>query len=163
MKNEIELARKNIASQFMGMRIFNLKLSYMGNEIHLRTTDNLQHYWWDQNKKTGFIESILLGLPTGDFIFSKQERFNLEIIDGQQRLLTIMEFIGVLNNGLGGYEKPLILNGGEILPFLQGMSWEKLTDWQRDLFAHEVVKCVYINGKCGQQNKNSIFDRLNTI
>ncbi len=47
---------------------------------------------WDSTKKSLFIESILNNLTIPAFFFCRDEKFNDEVIDGQQRLTTILDF-----------------------------------------------------------------------
>lgn len=50
---------------------------------------------WNQIKKSKFIESVLLGMPLTHFthfIFSYNKNGNLEIIDGLQRIQTLIDF-----------------------------------------------------------------------
>ncbi len=47
---------------------------------------------WDEAKKSLFIESILNNLTIPAFFFCRDEEYNDEVIDGQQRLTTILQF-----------------------------------------------------------------------
>ena len=52
-----------------------------------------REYVWDERDASRFIESLLLGLPIPTIFFA-QDKFsnNLIIIDGQQRLLTLLYY-----------------------------------------------------------------------
>ena len=47
---------------------------------------------WDEAKKSLFIESILNNLTIPAFFFCRDKEYNDEVIDGQQRLTTILQF-----------------------------------------------------------------------
>ena len=50
-------------------------------------------YTWEEDRKSRFIESLLLGLPIPFLFFWEMPNGNLEIVDGSQRLRTVEEFI----------------------------------------------------------------------
>lgn len=52
---------------------------------------------WDTRRKSRFIESILLGYPIPGMFFTDLDKGEMMIIDGQQRVNTLVEF---LNNEL---------------------------------------------------------------
>ena len=50
--------------------------------------------WKDNKKKSLLIESLMLRIPIPAFYFYEQKSGKYQVIDGQQRLLTIKEFVG---------------------------------------------------------------------
>src|SRR5688572_14451769 len=49
---------------------------------------------WEQERKSRFIESLLMGLPIPFlFFWEKPETGKLEIVDGSQRLRTVKQFL----------------------------------------------------------------------
>jgi uncharacterized protein with ParB-like and HNH nuclease domain len=52
-----------------------------------------RNYVWDQVKASKLIESFLLGLPVpGVFLYKERETNKLQVIDGQQRILSAVRF-----------------------------------------------------------------------
>lgn len=49
--------------------------------------------WTDNKKKSLLIESLMLRIPIPAFYFYENEEGNYQVIDGQQRLMTIQEFV----------------------------------------------------------------------
>jgi len=51
---------------------------------------------WDITRKSRFIESIFLGFPIPDIVLASQDkkRGKFVVLDGKQRLLTILQFYG---------------------------------------------------------------------
>ena len=47
---------------------------------------------WTQNKQSNFIESVLLGIPITPFIFLENENKKWAVIDGMQRISTLVSF-----------------------------------------------------------------------
>lgn len=52
-----------------------------------------REYVWNQPKKQQLIDSILLGIPIPTFYFSINKNGNLLVVDGKQRINSILEFL----------------------------------------------------------------------
>ena len=61
------------------------------------TPDYQRNFVWDNYRKSRLIESILLRIPLPVFYFSQDEDGRINVVDGLQRLTTIVEF---MNNKL---------------------------------------------------------------
>src|SRR4051812_31138129 len=51
---------------------------------------------WTDIQKTYLVESVLLGLPIPPLFFAQSEDGRLEVVDGVQRLSTLLQLRGVL-------------------------------------------------------------------
>lgn len=51
-----------------------------------------RNYVWDIKRASKLIESIIMGLPIPQLFFYEQGKNNFEVIDGQQRLMTVYYF-----------------------------------------------------------------------
>ncbi|MBD2690546.1 DUF262 domain-containing protein [Anabaena catenula] len=49
---------------------------------------------WDITRKSRFIESLILGFPVPQIVLAEKERGKFIVLDGKQRLLTILQFYG---------------------------------------------------------------------
>src|SRR5215813_13863037 len=79
---------------------------------------------WNADQKARLIESILLGIPIPPIFVSQRGDGVWDVIDGVQRLSTILEFVGVYRDHEQKLLPPLILRATEYLPDLEGCSWE---------------------------------------
>ena len=52
-----------------------------------------REFTWDPERRSKFIESLVMGLPIPFLFFWEMKDGRLEIVDGSQRLRTIKEFI----------------------------------------------------------------------
>ena len=52
-----------------------------------------REFTWEDQRKSRFIESIIMGLPIPFLFFWEMENGRLEIVDGSQRLRTVEEFV----------------------------------------------------------------------
>ncbi len=55
---------------------------------------------WNPERKSRFIESIVLGLPVPQIVLAedKSDRGSFLVIDGKQRLLSLQQFAGITND-----------------------------------------------------------------
>ena len=81
---------------------------------------------WTLDQKSRFIESLLLGIPVPSvFVFETTEG-KWELIDGLQRLSTVLEFMGLLDlTGDGIPKAPSCLEATAYLPSLYNAVWER--------------------------------------
>lgn len=72
----------------IGLLLQDYKLGAINTDTEFQRKAGL----WDKNKKSRFIESLILNLPIPSFYFSENEKNCLDVIDGLQRITTIIEF-----------------------------------------------------------------------
>jgi hypothetical protein len=116
-------------------------------------------YVWKQETASRFIESLILGLPVpGVFLAKDQEGTRHIIIDGQQRLLTILYFI---DGGPDG--NPVVLKG--VQPHLNGRTFATLDEGDRRRLLDAIIHATIIKQDEPSNDQSSIyhiFERLNT-
>ncbi|WP_024773049.1 DUF262 domain-containing protein [Aquimarina macrocephali] len=112
------------------------------------------------SKASSIIESILLGINLPPiFIFIRKDNIK-EIVDGQQRLLAIIGFLGEQyynENGNFTYSKNnnFKLKDLRILTNLEGCNFSSLTDDQQDKILDFVIDLIII-----EQGVNTKFDPI---
>ena len=95
-------------------------LSLYENE-ELTINPSFQRFFrWNLSQKSRLIESILLGIPIPSVFVYQRDDSVWELVDGLQRISTILEFTGKLRDN----KKELVLSGTKFLPSLTGISWE---------------------------------------
>jgi hypothetical protein len=81
---------------------------------------------WEPGQKSKLIESMLLGIPLPPIFVFEKEDSKWELIDGLQRISTILEFMGLLKDGTNGKTKPpSYLSATTYLPSLNNTVWER--------------------------------------
>ena len=89
--NRIQIAREEIKPDNGRVTIGEIITSYNDEEIILNP--NFQRVFrWSPVQKSRLIESILLGIPLPPIFVSVDKRSIWTIIDGVQRLSTLLEF-----------------------------------------------------------------------
>lgn len=107
---------------------------------------------WDKKYKNAFIESIFLGLPIPFMFFSDTEDGNLEIIDGAQRVQTLVAFA----------ENEIVLDGLKELNFLNGFSFDSLSDSQKKKFKNRTMRVIVLKETTPEHIRQELFNRINT-
>ena len=115
-------------------------------------------YIWKQPRASRLIESFLIGLTVpGVFLYKKHNSHEYLVIDGQQRIHTIVSFFkGVFGN------KKFTLRG--VHKKWEGKAFEDLTDEDKFKLETTVMRATIIQQLSPKDNSSiyHIFERLNT-
>lgn len=111
---------------------------------------------WDRAKQSRFIESLLMNLPVPPVFLYEPEYSRYEVMDGQQRLSSILSF----------YENRLKLTGLEHWSELNGKFYADLPiKVQRGIDRRRISAVVLQSGARGANDdelRRIVFERLNT-
>jgi len=112
---------------------------------------------WDRKKKSLLIESLLMNVPIPPVFLYESDLNRYEVMDGQQRLNTVMEF----------YENQFSLTGLETWDVLNGFTYAKCPPRiQRGLDRRRLSATVLLaeHSKNGKRDfiRREVFERLNT-
>ena len=124
LSEEIEKAQRLVRTDAYQMSIGEVISMYENEEIKI-DPEFQRLFRWNNSQKSKLIESLLLGIPLPSiFVFEKSDGV-WELIDGLQRVSTILEFMGRLRSPEGGIQPPSILEATKYLPSLYNSVWEK--------------------------------------
>lgn len=107
---------------------------------------------WKPKNKDMFIESVLLGLPIPFMFFGDCEDGKMEVIDGAQRMQTLVQFV----------DNKLKLKNLEKLPLLKGFSFEDLPKPQQRKFLNKYLRVVILDEGTTNDVRQDLFNRINT-
>ena len=124
---------------------------------------------WNQRQKSRFIESILLGIPIPQIFVYQNEDEIWEVVDGLQRVSTLISFIfDDQLKSVNNYNK-LVLSGTSYLPGLEGVVWQNPKAKEKELpdklkLAIKRTKLGFsiIKSESDVNAKYEVFQRLNT-
>lgn len=130
---------------------------------------------WTISQKSKLIESLLLGIPLPPIFVFEKEDGTWELIDGLQRVSTLLEFMGLLRMPDGEFSVPSVLDATKYLPSLHNVVWEKserITDLdiedQREIDkSHQLsirrsrIGVEILKRPSDNQTKFDLFQRLN--
>ena len=125
---------------------------------------------WDDERKTRFIESIILGIPIPSIFVNQDAKGVWELIDGLQRVSTILQLTEELRGDRADELGPLILNGTKFLPSLSGKRWVDSLDGAGDGLGLPLqlwikrarLRVEILQAGSSQTTKYELFQRLNT-
>lgn len=120
--DEVKEARKVVVTDGYEMSIGELISLYKQSELVIDPVFQ-RLFRWDEERKTRFIESIILGIPVPPIFVYQDDNGVWELIDGLQRVSTVLQFTGDLKGDLADALGPLVLNGTKLLPSLSGKRW----------------------------------------
>lgn len=122
MRNEIIEKRKEVVSDMLNFSVGEIVNLYRDKEIDLEPAFQ-RLFRWTSEQQTKFIESLLLGYPVPAIFVYQKEDGVWEVIDGVQRISSILNFMGLLEDeGL-----PLLLEKGDMLKELENKCWDDKT------------------------------------
>lgn len=114
----------------------------------------------NQIKASAIIESILLGIPLPPIFIYRRSNGSKEVVDGQQRLLSIIGFLGETYTDLEGeliYSKnnSFKLKGLKILTDHEGRNFNSLPEKLQDKIVDYVIDVIVI-----EESVNKNFDQI---
>ncbi|ODU42430.1 MAG: hypothetical protein ABS92_10590 [Thiobacillus sp. SCN 63-374] len=111
-----------------------------------------REYTWEHDRKSRFIESLILGLPIPFLFFWEMPDGKLEIVDGSQRLRSIEEFV------LGD----LRLGELQSLTALSGFKFSDLPESRQRKINNRSIRGIVLNEHADEQARFDMFERINT-
>lgn len=127
LSKEIEAAQRTVRTDAYQMSIGEV-ISMYDNEEIIIDPEFQRLFRWNIGQKSRLIESLLLGIPLPSIFVFENEDGDWELIDGLQRVSTILEFMGKLKDPDGGLKKPSVLEATRYLPSLYNSVWEKSSE-----------------------------------
>lgn len=112
---------------------------------------------WTRFRKSRYIESLITGIPVPQIVLAEQKdrRGSFLVLDGKQRLLTLRQFAG-------NVEEPLPLAGLELREDLNGCTYEDLPLEDRVALDNQAVRTVVVKNWQTDDFLFLVFLRLNT-
>ena len=112
-----------------------------------------RNFVWTNKQQSRFIESVFLGVPIMPFLVSVSgEEAELEIIDGSQRIRTLVEYCS----------NKLRLSGLEKIKSLNGTTFNDLISNRKNKFLLRDFRFHVVTEKADAEVRADIFNRVNT-
>lgn len=125
LDQEIERAARQVSTDAFSLTIGEIANMYRDGDIQINP-DFQRLFRWDIERKSRLIESILVRIPLPSIFVFELPDSKWEVIDGLQRLSTILEFMGELKDpDTTDLIHPLALVGTQYLPSLRGAFWSE--------------------------------------
>ncbi len=121
---------------------------------------------WKLTESSRLIESLLLGLPVpGIFLAQEQDTGKMLVIDGQQRLLSLLYFFAGVFNPKPEEEKQRVFKLEKVQPQFAGKTYETLESKDRMNLENCVIHATVVKQDSPAEDDTSIyhiFERLNS-
>jgi hypothetical protein len=114
--------------------------------------DYQREFTWEHERKSKFLESLIMGLPIPFIFFWEMEDGKLEIVDGSQRLRTIEEFL------LKGYR----LGELDQLSNVSYFTFEDLPESRQRKIRNRSIRGIVLNEHADEAARLDMFERINT-
>lgn len=106
---------------------------------------------WRSDNKNFFLESVLLGLPIPFMFFADCKDGRQEIIDGAQRMQTLVEFT----------KGSLQIQGLKKLKHLNGFKFTDLSEAQQRKFRNRTLRIIVLDEDIPASSRQELFYRIN--
>lgn len=123
LSQEIEVAQRLVRTDAYQMSIGEIVSMYAEEDLII-DPEFQRLFRWDIGQKSKLIESLLLGIPLPSIFVFEKEDGKWELVDGLQRVSTILEFMGALRDPSAGHYPPSTLEATKYLPSLYNAVWE---------------------------------------
>ena len=166
LQTEIDKHRREIHTDTDPMSIGELVNLYREKELEIHP-EYQRFYRWTPLQKSRWIESVLLGIPLPSLFVAQREDGVWDLVDGLQRVSTILEFMGELLDEQGATLPLLTLEGTKYLPSLERKRWkgsdkDGFTDEQQRFIKRAKLTVNIVLRESPEATKYELFQRLNT-
>lgn len=163
INQEIQKYRQEILSERMDMSFGEIMNMYRDKEIII-SPEYQRAFRWDQQRQSDFIESILLGIPFPSIFVATNPDGKWELIDGLQRISTVLAFFNELKDEDGNsYPKNgLKLVEGSMIKSLKDVTIDTLPLEYKLQIKRTPCRVEIILKESEFKMRYELFKRLNT-
>ena len=174
LEQQISDERSRLSTDRMDISFGELINMYKAGELIIRP-EYQRLFRWSNSQKTSLIESILLGIPIPPIFVAEDDNGIWELVDGLQRVSTIISFFGELEDALllTGDENiteedaSTILNkwtleSGSLVDVLEGFNVDTLPKKLVINIKRAVCRVEILRGESNTAMKYELFKRLNS-
>jgi len=159
LENEILEGRNSLSADRLDMSFGELLNMYSNDELVI-DPEFQRLFRWDIYQRTRFIESLLLGIPIPSVFVAEDPNGRWEIVDGLQRLSTILSYFGLLKhtpekNNWG-------LAAGDVVESLDGIRSSDLPVKYQLNIKRSVCRIEIVKWDSNYDMRYELFNRLNT-
>lgn len=158
LDEDIKKKKNDFTTERMDMSIGEIVNLYQSEELII-SPDFQRLFRWSKYQQTRLIESLLLGIPIPPIFVVQNENGVWELVDGLQRLSTVISFIGHLKGHEGNFWK---LKEGDLIKTFKGMTFEDLSTASKISIKRYILRIEIISSNSDPNIRYELFNRLNT-
>ena len=141
---------------------FSELMSLHGEEELIISPEYQRLFRWSYEQRSRLIESILVELPIPQFFVVENDNGILELVDGLQRISSVFHFVDSSLLNLNQPLDSLKLIGCDLVPELNGNTFDSLPLRLRLHIKRATVRMVMIRRQSSYRLRFEMFKRLNT-
>lgn len=163
IKQELDENRRSVSFDSYDITIRQLIDMILENAIDI-SPEYQRHFVWDDTRQSQLIESIFLGIPVPSLFMATNKDSTWEVIDGVQRLTTLINFICSEEEAENILVTPSKskLSGLEKLGSMNGLFFEDLPKSIQLMLLTRPIRLTVLNDKSDFNVRYDLFERLNT-
>ncbi|EKT4486905.1 DUF262 domain-containing protein [Shewanella algae] len=159
LENEILSGRNSLSADRLDMSFGELMNMYSNDELVI-DPEFQRLFRWDFAQRSRFIESILLGIPIPSIFVAEDTDGRWEIVDGLQRLSTILSYFGMLKHT--PEKNGWALVAGDVVESLEGLQVADLPIKYQLNIKRSVCRIEVVKWDSNYDMRYELFNRLNT-
>ena len=163
LQKQIEDQRNLLSTDRLDLSFGEIMRMYLDGDIIIKPA--FQRYFrWDEEQRTRFIESILLGIPIPPIFVAADNKGVWELVDGLQRVSTMLSFFGILKGEDEGIKKKnsWTLTEGDRVEALAGFTYETMPELFKRNLKRATCRVEILNWNSNYDMRFELFNRLNT-
>lgn len=160
LQNEIEEKRNSLSTDRLDMSYGEIISMYQNDDLIINP-EFQRLFRWNNYQKTRFVESILLGIPTPPIFVAEDKEGKWELVDGLQRLSTIISFFGLLKSPSEEKNK-WTLEKAPLISALEGVNIDTLPSLFQRNIKRAYCRVEIIKWDSNIDMRYELFNRLNT-
>lgn len=162
LENKISEARNGLSTDRLDMSFGEIISMYERDEIVI-APEFQRLFRWKEEQQTKFIESLLLGIPIPPiFVAELPETGKWELVDGLQRISTVLSFFGKLKTDANKNNWALV-EGGILKDVLRDYTCDKLPLKYQLNIRRAVCRIEIIKWNSKIDMRYELFNRLNSL
>lgn len=163
LQEQLDTNRRTVSFDNYDITVRQLYAMIVDKQIELQP-EYQRHFIWDSIRQSQLIESIFLGIPIPNLFMATNYDATWEVIDGLQRLTTIVNFIGEKEVRLrtNPNSQKLKIKGLDKLSSMNDLTFEELPMSIQNMFMTRPIRITVLNDKSDFSVRYDLFERLNT-
>jgi hypothetical protein len=151
--------RNSLKTDRLDMSFGELMNMYEDGDLFI-TPEYQRVFRWSLFQQTRFVESVILGIPIPPIFVAEDNKGKWEVVDGLQRMSTILSFFGLLETM--PEKNNLTLTQGEMVRELEGISIADLPVKLKTTIKRSVCRVEIVRWDSQEDIRYELFNRLNT-
>lgn len=173
--DDVNQHRTELKTDAYSTTVSDLLSTYARGDLHVNP-EYQRLFRWDLNRQSEYIESLLLNIPTPPVFFATNPDGKSEVIDGLQRLSTLIKFFApevfpsedvplatAENNEehQNNIKVATLLQGGPLVESLDGFNIKSLPDTLTRILRYTRIPVILLEKESSKRARFHVFKRLN--